>query len=46
MHINGFSEEAWKYVLSLPVFKILSVITLTEHHLSATFQPEKVIDRG
>ena len=46
ININGFSEAKWKYILSLPVIKSVSVIILTEHHLSATFHPKEVIDSG
>jgi len=42
ININGF----WKCILSLPVIKSVSVIILTEHHLSATFRPKEVIDSG
>jgi len=34
ININGFSEEKWKYILSLPIIQSVSVIILTEHHLS------------
>ena len=46
ININGFSEEKWKYILSLPVIQSVSVIILTEHHLSATFRPKELIDSG
>jgi len=46
INVNGFSEAKWKYILSLPVIKSVSVIILTEHHLSATFRPKEVIDSG
>ena len=42
ININGFSEEKWKYIL----IQSVSVIILTEHHLSATFRPEELIDSG
>jgi len=44
ININGFSEEKWKYILSLSVIQSVSVIILTEHHLSATFRPKELID--
>jgi len=44
ININGFGEEKWKYILSLPIIKNVSVIILTEHHLSGTFRPKEVID--
>jgi len=46
ININRFSEEKWKYILSLQITKSVSVIILTEHHLSATFRPKEVIDSG
>jgi len=46
ININAFSEAKWKYILSLPVTKSVSVIILTEHHLSATFRPKEAIDSG
>jgi len=46
INTNGFAEEKWKYILSLPIIKNVSVIILTEHHLSGTFRPKEVIDRG
>ena len=42
ININGFSEEKWKYILSLPVIQSLSVIILTEHHPP----PKQLIDSG
>jgi len=45
-NINGFSQEKWKRILSLPVTKSVSVIILTEPHLSATFRPKEVIESG
>jgi len=42
ININGFAEEKWKYILSLPIIK--NVIILTEYHLSGTFRPKEVID--
>jgi len=44
ININGFSEEKWKYILILPIIQSVSVIILTEHHLSGTFRPKEVID--
>jgi hypothetical protein len=44
--MNGFSEEKWKCILSLPIIQSVSVIILTEHHLSGTFRPKEVIDIG
>jgi len=46
ININGLSEEKWKYILSLPIIQSVSVIILTEHHLSGTFRPKEVIDSG
>jgi len=46
ININRFLEEKCKYILSLPVMKSVSVIILTEHHLSATFRPKEAIDSG
>jgi len=46
ININGFSEEKWKYILSPPGILSVSVIILTEHHLSATFRPKELIDSG
>jgi len=46
ININGFSEEKWKYILSLPVIQSVSVIILTENLLSATFCKKKRIDSG
>jgi len=46
IRINGFSEEKWKYILSLLVIQSVSVIILTEHHLPSTFRPKKLIDSG
>jgi len=46
ININGFSEEKWKFILGLPIIKSVSVIILTEHHLSATFRAKEVIDSG
>jgi len=42
ININGFGEEKWKYILSLPIIKNVSVIILTEPHLSSTFRPKEV----
>jgi len=44
ININGFTEQKWEYILSLPIIKNGSVIILTEHHLSGTFCPKEVID--
>jgi len=44
ININGFAEEKWKYILNLPIIQSVCVIILTEHHLSGTFRPEKVMD--
>ena len=46
ININGFSEEKWKQILSLPIIQSILVIILTEHHLSGTFRPKEVIDSG
>ena len=46
ININRFSEEKWKYILSLPIIQSVSVIILTEHHLSGTFRPKELIDSG
>jgi len=46
ININRFSEDKWKYILSLPVIQSVSVIILTEHHLSATFRQKELIDSG
>jgi len=46
ININRFSEEKWKYVLCLPIIQSVSVIILTEHHLSGTFRPKEVINSG
>jgi len=46
ININRFLEEKWKYILSLPIIQSVSVIILTEQHLSGTFRPKEVIDSG
>jgi len=45
ININGLTEEKLKYILSLPIIKNVSVIILTEHHLSSTFRPKEEIER-
>ena len=46
ININGFTPKKWKYILSLPAVKTAAIIIITEHHLSATFQPKEVVDSG
>ena len=46
ININRFSEEKWKYTLSLLIIQSVSVIIVTEHHLPGTFRPKEVMDSG
>ena len=44
INIDRFSKEKWKYILGLLILQSASVIILTEHHVSGTFRPKKMID--
>jgi len=43
MNISRFSKEKWS-IMSLPIVRSVSVIIVTEYHLSATFRTDEVID--
>jgi len=46
VNIDGHSKAKWTYLCNLSCFKNLDIIIMTEHHLSSTFCPVKIVESG
>ena len=46
LNINGLDVDKWEDITRMPVYPLLDVIILTEHHLSSGYRPEEIILDG
>ena len=46
VNIDGLDSGKWEQITKMPAFPQLDIIILTEHHLSAKFRPNYIVESG
>ena len=46
VNIDELDSGKWEQITKMPAFPQLDIIILTEHHLSAKFRPDYIVESG